>query len=98
MCDKITEKRIDVIEKAIIFMFEQGKNELLQIRHQLEQTLQKEVMLGNPMVLSVVKNQEGILELPTINNQLSEPLRRLDEKIAELDAHIQALKGEDDSN
>ena len=102
MSDKTWERDVDyqlgVIKKALIFIFEQGKQELLQMRHQLEQTFQKEVMLGNPIVLSIVENQKGILELPTLDKQLSEPLRRLDEKIAELDTHIQALKEEDDSN
>ena len=102
MSDKTWERdvdyQLDVIKKVLIFMYEQGRNELLQVKHQLEQTFQKEVMLRNPMTFSAIENQKGILELPTINNQLSEPLKRLNEKIAELDAHIRALKGEDDSN
>lgn len=92
------DNQLDVVKKAVIFMFEQGKNELLQVRHQLEETIKKEVMLANPMILTAMKNQKGLLELSTIENQLSEPLRQLDKKIAQLDAHIQALKGEDDSN
>lgn len=90
------EKQLDILTEAIIFMFEQGKNELLQVRQHLEKTVQQEVMLSNPMALTPMKNQKGLLVMSTVNEQLFEPLRQLDEKIAEFDTHIQALKGEDE--
>ena len=102
MSDKTWERDVDyqlgIIKKAIIFMFEEGKNELLQVSQQLKQTLQKEVMLSNPMGLAAIENQKGLLVMSTVNDQLFEPLKRLNKKIAELDAHIRALKGEDDTN